>query len=67
MKCPCCGKEIFDVRLEGDAIEQIKALITRDPASFGGIVVGIFEIMHNVEGNKDWDWNEIRYKQSDSN
>ncbi len=61
MNCPCCGKEIFDVKLEGDAIEQIKTIITKDPTAFGGIIVGIFEMMHNVQDNADWSLDEIRY------
>ncbi len=62
LTCPCCGKEIHSVKLEGDAIEQIKAAITKDPAGFGGIVAGIFEIMHNLKENEDWSPDEICYK-----
>ena len=62
MNCPCCGKEIYNVKLEGDAIEQIKAAITKDPAGFGGIVAGIFEMMHNLKDNEDWSPDEIRYE-----
>ena len=62
LTCPCCGKEIFNAKLEGDAIEQIKRILTKDPSSFGGIVTGIFEIMHNLEDNSDWSFNEIRYE-----
>lgn len=50
--CPCCGKQLFKLRFEGEAIKQIRDILKKDPASINDWIIGLFTLMHNPESGK---------------
>lgn len=49
LKCPCCGKDLFDIKMEPEALEGLLNMIRKNPEDFGEILVGLFTVIHNPE------------------
>ena len=48
-KCPCCGKKIFTLKLEKEAVHQMIYILLQDPNSLHDWIVGMFDLLHNPE------------------
>jgi len=49
LKCPCCGKDLFTIKMTTEALDQLLDLIRNNPEDAQEILVGLFAVMHNPE------------------
>jgi len=49
LKCPCCGKELYDISFSDKALEEFVNAIKSHPDIIGNLIVAIFETMHYPE------------------
>lgn len=60
LKCPCCGKELYQV-VDTDAFaEQFTKALREHPEDVGELIVGMFTVMHNPEAGEPLSDEEIQ-------
>ena len=55
LKCPCCGKVVFQIKFGGEAADQLRELLDKDPAAIGDWIVGMMALMHFPEKGSPWE------------
>lgn len=52
LKCPCCGKELYQMACTEVFARQLAKAIQEHPEDVGELIVGMFAIMHNPEAGE---------------
>lgn len=60
LKCPCCGKELYQVAGTEVFAEQLTKALREHPEDVGELIVGIFTIMHNPEAGEPISEEELK-------
>jgi len=60
LRCPCCGKELYQVAGTEVFAEQLTKALREHPEDVGELIVGMFTIMHNPEAGEPLSEDELR-------